>query len=284
MKRLIGLAFAAPLVIFGLIYFFVVRPRQEAADTISARLSLLRAEVHNQGHTPEGRRTPDAVEAIATLVNRSAVGGVVNLSIEPAEGGGTSLPYTPITVAFDARYEQIATFFQNLRSIPLAVELSSIELTAAPANALVSARLVLFEFDQATRPNTVDSPVQIVDATRAPRVRRDPFHAASVLVSADLPRSKQSTAAFVRTAPPLPPENPTVQSILLAGHRRVALINDRIVRPGDRVGTAVVRSIDQDAVVLATETGELRRITLERPALSERRGRESNGRQIRTTK
>jgi hypothetical protein len=62
--------------------------------------------------------------------------------------------------------------------------------------------------------------------------------------------------------------DPFVRSILFSSSRRLALIENRIVGVGDRVGDFKVVQIDRDAVTFATPTGERRRVTLRGPVPS----------------
>lgn len=56
-----------------------------------------------------------------------------------------------------------------------------------------------------------------------------------------------------------------VTAIMIAGARRMAVVNDRLVRPGDRLEDgARVESVERDYVVLITPGGERRRLELER--------------------
>lgn len=56
-----------------------------------------------------------------------------------------------------------------------------------------------------------------------------------------------------------------VTAILIAGDRRVAIVNDKLVRPGDRLeGGARIGAVERDHVVLITPDGERRRLELER--------------------
>ena len=75
------------------------------------------------------------------------------------------------------------------------------------------------------------------------------------------------------TAPRAEPGRPAVEpaprwsltAILIAGERRIASVNDRRVRPGDRLddGARVVE-VERGHVVLITPGGERRRLELER--------------------
>ncbi|MFO7892106.1 MAG: hypothetical protein R6U63_00110 [Longimicrobiales bacterium] len=57
----------------------------------------------------------------------------------------------------------------------------------------------------------------------------------------------------------------TVTAIMVAGEQRVAIVNDRMVRPGDRLDDgARIAAVERDHVVLITPGGERRRLELER--------------------
>lgn len=58
--------------------------------------------------------------------------------------------------------------------------------------------------------------------------------------------------------------DPIVRSILFSSGRRLALIDNRIVGTGGRVGDFTVLQIDRDAVTFTTATGERRRVTIKR--------------------
>jgi hypothetical protein len=61
--------------------------------------------------------------------------------------------------------------------------------------------------------------------------------------------------------------DPVVSSILYSASRQVALIDGRIVKPGDRVGLMFVSAIERDGVILTTPAGLRKRIGLDRPAV-----------------
>jgi hypothetical protein len=63
------------------------------------------------------------------------------------------------------------------------------------------------------------------------------------------------------------PPDPVVRSILYSASRQVALIDGRIVRPGDKVGLLFVSAIERDGVILTTPAGLRKRIGLERPTV-----------------
>jgi hypothetical protein len=57
-----------------------------------------------------------------------------------------------------------------------------------------------------------------------------------------------------------------VTSILFSSGRRVAIVDGRIVRPGDQVRTGVVSDIKADALVIVDARGRRRRVEIQRPA------------------
>jgi hypothetical protein len=283
-----ALALVGSLVIFGFIYVLAVQPHREAAEAARQQLAALREDlIRQRGLTrslptltqPSAKRefeirtseedpTSAAVEAIVSLANSPSVGGVTNLSVETAvaiEGPidprialfRQSVVYAPISVIFDASYDRIGRFFWNLRTLPSTFELRSVELTPVPAKALIRARLVLFVFQRVTLNQPAQgrsSNLQVIDVKTAPRWSRDPFHA-------------EPDAIEALSAAPAPPPEPKVFSILISGQRRIALIDGRIVRVGDRVGSSLVRAIDQDSVLLVTVAGNTQRLTLDRPQI-----------------
>ena len=174
---------------------------------------------------------------ITSLANSPAVGGVTNLSIE------MGAPDTPITVAFDAQYAQLGRFFWNLRTLPVSVELRSVDL-APSKSPMMHAKLVLFAFRRGATAPPVEVPA-------APEWRRDPF--------ASQPSPAQGPKIAVVQQP-----DPVVKSILFSPSRRVAMVDGRIVGVGDHVGTFVVTEIEQDSVVLVTSRGVRTRITVQR--------------------
>jgi len=56
--------------------------------------------------------------------------------------------------------------------------------------------------------------------------------------------------------------NPTVRAILFAASRRLAIVENRMVRTGDTVGQFAVVQIDRDAVTFALPSGERRRVAV----------------------
>ena len=90
-------------------------------------------------------------------------------------------------------------------------------------------------------------------------------------------------AAVREAAPPepapaaaaVPTAVPVVQTILFSPGRSVALIDGRIVKPGDRIGEGRVAEIRRDAVVVETPDG---RADFPRPAAAARMARDAGDR------
>ena len=120
--------------------------------------------------------------------------------------------------------------------------------------------------DAGERSATLDlaqAPLPDVEIDRAPHWPRDPF-----AVMRRVPE-------VVESAPPPPPPavepDPVVASILYSTGRRLAVIDGRIVRPTDRVGTATVVDILPKAVVLEFADGNRRTIELQAPTIGRSR-------------
>ncbi len=104
--------------------------------------------------------------------------------------------------------------------------------------------------------------------TAQPQAERDivaPIHPARA-ISGRLPADGQSGPA--RTPALL---DPIVSGILFSSRRQAAVLDGRVVVAGDRVGTAVVQSIEPNAVVIVTSSGEMRRLDVARPILGPER-------------
>lgn len=256
------MAAVGPVVIFGVLYMLAIEPQRAAARAVQQELAdanaklgkerafVRRAPSTNQlspisqfeSRTPDTGSAGEVPQALEALLNSPAVGGVADLSIETgAATFGPQLVSTPVTMSFDARYDQIGRFFWNLRTLPTTFELRSVQLTTGRAPS-THASVVLFVRQRKA------------DLSSAPEEK--PFTPAAEVPSAALARRER-----------VPPQrDPVVSSILFSSRRRVALIDGRIVRVGDRVGSAVVRSIEPDAVVIVTAEGLPRRLELDRPA------------------
>lgn len=103
------------------------------------------------------------------------------------------------------------------------------------------------------QPDTVD---EIGSATAAVTIRRDPFTAGAAAALA-AGRSGGEAAAGAWGAGPW-----RLSAIMVAAGRRVAILNDRLVREGDAVGAGLrVARIQPDRVVLTGAAG--RQVILE---------------------
>jgi len=281
------MAAVAPIVIFGFLYVLAVEPQRAAARAAQEQLAEAREELGRQrvfvrrvpnvvqvsalGQFDSRTADTDSAGAVAqvldALLDSPAVGGVKDLAIETGtsvEGSldpriglfGRQLVSTPVTLSFDARYDQIGRFFWNLRMLPTTFELRSVELTPGSAASMHASVVLLAVHRKApAQPPMRQAPPMTADLASAPEWKRNPFTAA--------PARSTAPARPLRVLPAEPV--PVVSSILFSSGRRVALIDGRIVRAGDRVGSAVVRSIEVDTVVLVTAEGRERRLELDRP-------------------
>lgn len=222
------LALAVPFVIFGFLQVLVVQPERGAARAA-------------RGEAASVVGSAGAADTIRTLANSPEVGGVKNLSVVQ---GATDDSGAPMTVAFDAEYAQVGRFFSNLRRLPAAFDVRSFDLEPAKSATpgLVSAKIVLFMF----KPGVAPPPVPA---------------AAPVTQRAAIP---QRPAKVIMPEPIVP--DPVVNGILFSASRQVAVVNGRVVKPGDRVGPLFVRAIERDGVILTTASGLRRRVALDRPA------------------
>ena len=86
-------------------------------------------------------------------------------------------------------------------------------------------------------------------------IEGSPFGAAPATPGPVLPRLDPGT----------PAPRWTVTAIMITGSRRVAVVNDALVRPGDRLDDgARIEAVERDHVVLITPDGQRRRLELER--------------------
>jgi hypothetical protein len=175
-----ALAIAAPVVIFGFLYVLAVQPERAAAASALQQLDVARAHLARDqslsetaaaakalalsqfdSRTGENDRAPEVAAAIAEILKGPAFDIVSNISVEtgaPADGRpdprtslfSRPLPFTPVTVSFDARLEHVARLFANLRGFPTTFELRSVEL-ANRGGASVHVKTVLFVFRRQVR-------------------------------------------------------------------------------------------------------------------------------------
>jgi hypothetical protein len=107
------------------------------------------------------------------------------------------------------------------------------------------------EAPEAIDPATLP-PVTDVALDRAPEWRRNPFAGVRARVMEPAP------------PPPSSAEEPdlVLASILHSPQRRLAIVNGRIVRAGDRIGGVTIREIEPRAVVIETAGGARRTLEL----------------------
>ena len=78
------------------------------------------------------------------------------------------------------------------------------------------------------------------------------------------PAGQVPPMAVPETADPAPGPPLVVQAILTARDRRLAVVDERVVGPGDTLGGYVVIEVQEDGVLLEDERGGTRRLPLER--------------------
>lgn len=106
-------------------------------------------------------------------------------------------------------------------------------------------------------PTTIPAP-PVVDLKTTPSWVRDPF-----LLAGETRDEKIAQLSL-----PAPPndQDPVVHSILFSPQRKLAVIQGRIYKVGDRVGRSEIVDIERAAVVIKTASGERRRVELQSPA------------------
>ena len=268
-----AMAVAAAVVVFGFLYVVLVLPERAAAVEARAQVEAARSELSRlrtlegspgpataaslvdefETRAIEGNRVAEVVDAVAAALNSPVGVGISNVVIvtgDTTDGPVDSIvgplsskvSHTPVTVAFDAQYEQIGRFLASLRTLPATFDLRGVELAQRTvSSATLRAKVTLLVFH---RPGlTVRSGV----------VRpRDPM------------ANGPTGSALPRPAPPAQQPAPVVTSIVIAGGRGVALVDGQVVRPGDRLQAGVVQAIEPDAVVVAGPGGRIRRITIKK--------------------
>jgi hypothetical protein len=280
-----AIALLGPLAIFGLLYALAVQPQRAAAEAAVEEAAALRGQLdrgraliarslqstlpplaEQEFARPAEDLAPGVADAVRGLAASPAVGGLADLSVElGAPGGspldprielfGASIAYTPVSVTFTAPYDRVGRFLWNLHSLPSMFELRSLDLEPAGDPTRMRARLVIFVLRRPglARPAGAEEPaLQAVDMSDPPQWPRDPF--ASRAVAPVAPQVAASSATVV-------------QSILVSSQRQLALVDDQIVKAGDKLGSSMVRSVDADGITLITEAGLVKRVPLKRPAM-----------------
>ena len=260
-----AMAVAAPLVVFGFLYVLLVQPERARAAIGRAELDRALADLDHQRASTRApssivesaavdgfaaraarvERPGDLVDVLTDMLNGPAVGGVSNLLIERGTDGAAG---TPVTLTFDARFEQIVRFVRTLRALPANIDLPTVEVGA------VSSRTGLARANVSLLVSA--APGQVVAAPVSPAI-------------VAVPEPAREGVRIRRSATASPPA-PVVSSILISDGRRLARVDGRIVGPGDRLRAGVVQSIEPDAVVIAGPDGRSRRVEIARPGVGAR--------------
>lgn len=124
---------------------------------------------------------------------------------------------------------------------------------AAPAAEELAGLAPYLDPAEAEVPGTRGVPESVV-------IRGDPFTAAVVAGG----WSQGGGRVGVGAGGPAPAPRWRLSAVLIAGGRRTAIVNDRMVRPGERLDGARVQSIESDHVVIIMPDGQRRRLDLER--------------------
>ena len=261
MKNALAMALAAPVVIFVFLYALVVQPERSAALEAQYQLAIARGELNRRRATvklgEEARGSArKAVEAMTSALNDPSVGGVSNAAVSQGRSNSAA---TPVTVTFDARYEQIGRFLWNLRALPATFDLRSVEIApqAESRAGLLHAKMTFLMLDPGARATRASVPAAI-SAGIPPEWNRDPFARDVRTVTARKPVALPA----VQQGP-----DPVVSSILFSDGRRIARVDGRIVGPGDRLGLGVVQFIEPEAVVIVEPGGRTRRLQIARPLI-----------------
>lgn len=260
-----AMAVAAPIVVFGFLYVLLVQPERAKAAIDRIELDRTLADLDRQRSStkaPSGSIEPaaddefaaraarverpgDLVGVLTDVLNGPAVGGVSNLLVETGVVGAGG---TPVTLTFDARFEQIVRFVRALRALPANIDLQTVEIGA------VSLRTGLARANASLL--VASAPGPVVAAPASPATLAVPKPAREEV------RIRRPAAA--------PPPAPVVSSILIADGRRLARVDGRIVGPGDRLPAGTVQSIEPDAVIFAGPDGLTRRVEIVRPGVGAR--------------
>ena len=209
-----AVAFVVPVALFGVLYVVAVGPQRARARLAQHQLGQARAKVA-RALSPE-RRVPE-----------------------------------DLTLTFDARHDQVGTFFWTLPAFA-ALDVRFAELSAAAEGLVhVTVGLRAHEHDHQVAATLAESGSE-------PRWSRNPF----------VQRLTPSPNVAVRPVSIAPPvaADPVVSGILVSGGRRLAVVDGRIVGPGDLLGATTVRSIEPEAIVIAGPDGRARRVPVRRPA------------------
>lgn len=292
-RALSALTLIVPVALLFSVYTFAALPRLSAARAARAEADAIRgqrtaAEEAVQTRSgvssgesaarefeiriPDENRVLDVLRTLTQLASSPSVGKLEALVIEAGSPGvdatpdprltlfGSPVSGTPVTMSFEASYEQLGRFFWHLRALPTTVDVRSIDVSPAPQSSRLQVKLVLLSFYRSTgghsqRPAVSPDVAQLaappaVDVTNAPSWPRDLF------------RPSDPPPAVAEVTP-----DPVVQTILYSPQRSVALVDGKIVKVGDRLGAGSVIEIERDAVVIETPSGGRKRLALRSPTL-----------------
>jgi hypothetical protein len=257
LRTIPALAVVAPLVIFGFIYVLAIAPARQAAvaarveaEAARAALARTRAELGNGAllrgpvaapHTFDVRTASELAGAVKAVAGSPSVGGVEQLSVQ--------ISGAMVVVSFDARYSQLDEFFSSLDAVVGAYDVRSVDIVPNGNTPSVRATVVF----QVRGEPAVDVPL-VADASLEPDRKRGPAPAVPLF----RPAQKRTPVAAFTEGP-----DPMVRTILFSSQQKSALVDGRVVRPGDRVGASTVQSIEADAVVLVSDEGRVKRLALE---------------------
>jgi hypothetical protein len=264
LRTIPALSVVAPLVIFGFIYVLAISPARQAAaaarveaEAARAALARTRAELRNAPsrkgplptpHTFEVRTASELADAVKAIAGSQSAGGVEQLSVQ--------MNGALVVASFDARYSQLDEFFSSLDAIGGAYDVRSVDIVQNRDKPSVRATVLL----QVRGEPAVDVPL-VADASAA----FSPVPAEKASAPPFRPGRKRTpvpvSVAPLRSVPEGP--DPIVRTILFSSQQKSALVDGRIVRPGDRVGAGTVQSIEADAVVLVSDGGHVKRLALE---------------------
>jgi hypothetical protein len=240
----VAVALCVPMAVLGTLYAVAVRPQRAQALEAQHRLKQARAHALTlaASQKPASGDVREPAHVLRDLLSSPVIGGVQDLSIRSAAN--------ELAVTFDASHGQVGRFFWTLPTQPVSFDVRSVELTPG-AEGLVHAAIALVAHNQERRP-----PALPAERGLEPQWKRNPF----TPLPAPSGTGRGGGVVTSRST------DPTVSGILESAGRRVAVVDGRIVGPGDLVGTSTVQSIEPEAVVIAGPDGRPRRLPLRRPA------------------
>lgn len=306
-RALSALTFVVPVALLFSVYTFAALPRLSAARAARAEADAIRgqrtaAEEAVQTRSgassgesaarefeiriPDENRVLDVLRTLTQLASSPSVGKLEALVIEAGSPGvdaapdprltlfGSPVSGTPVTMSFEASYEQLGRFFWHLRALPTTVDVRSIDVSPAPQSSLLRVEMVLLAFHRAGLPTRLplSEPRSNGGQSRRPALTSDLAQLATAPPAVDVTNAPSWPRDLFRPSAPPPAvaevtPDPVVQTILYSPQRSVALVDGKIVKVGDRLGTGSVIAIERDAVVIETPSGSRKRLALRSPTL-----------------